>query len=154
MNDDRMAAPEIRHADDNAALRACFPLMHQLRPHLTDADDFLRRVERMAADQYRILAAWDGERPVALAGYRFQENLVYGGSFLYVDDLVTDETARRHRLGARLLDELTEIAKQAGCMYLVLDTALGNALAHRFYSRQGLLTQAIRFGTDLRAKAA
>ncbi|HET6607145.1 MAG TPA: GNAT family N-acetyltransferase [Rhodopila sp.] len=149
----QMAEPKIRHADDEGTLRACFPLMRQLRPHLADADDFLRRVSRMAADRYRILAAWDGDRPVALAGYRFQENLVYG-PFLYVDDLVTDETVRRHRLGARLLDELTAIAEQAGCVRLVLDTALNNALAHRFYCRQGLLTGAIRFGKDLRAKAA
>jgi ribosomal protein S18 acetylase RimI-like enzyme len=153
MDDGQMAEPEIRHADSDTALRACFPLMSQLRPHLTDADDFLRRVSRMAADRYRILAAWDWDRPVALAGYRFQENLVYG-PFLYVDDLVTDETLRRHRLGARLLDELTAIAEQAGCVRLVLDTALNNALAHRFYCRQGLLTGAIRFGKDLKAKAA
>jgi len=153
MNDSQTVAPKIRHAEDEAALRACFPLMCQLRPHLTDAGDFLRRVSRMAADRYRILAAWDQDRPLALAGYRFQENLVYG-SFLYVDDLVTDETARRGRLGARLLDELTGIAEQAGCARLVLDTALSNALAHRFYCRQGLLTGAIRFGKDLKAKTA
>jgi ribosomal protein S18 acetylase RimI-like enzyme len=153
MNDNPTAEPEIRHADDDAALRACFPLMCQLRPHLTDADDFLRRVRRMAVDRYRVLAAWDEERPVALAGYRMQENLIYG-TFLYVDDLVTDETARRHRLGARLLDEVTGIAEQARCVRLVLDTGLNNALAHRFYCRQGLLTSSIRFGKDLQARAA
>jgi hypothetical protein len=32
-----------------------------------------------------------------------------------------------------------------GCRKLVLDTALENTLAHRFYYRQGLLAMSLRF---------
>ena len=86
----------------------------------------------MAAQRYRLLGAWRGDEPLALAGYRLDENLIYG-SFLYVDDLVTHESSRGRNLGARLLDALTESARRAGCAKLVLDTGLSNALAQRLF---------------------
>ena len=138
----------LRHADTQEALRACYAVMRQLRPHLQSEDDFLERIARQQAQTYRLLAAWEDGQAVALAGYRFQENLVYG-KFLYVDDLVTAETARGSRWGARLLDALTVVAEQAGCVRLVLDTGLANALAQRFYFRQGLLTGSMRFGKPI-----
>lgn len=153
-----LASPTIdatlRHAETDAELRACWPVMQQLRPHLQSADDFIVRVHRMRNDDYRLLAVWQGDTPRALAGYRLQENLVYGGRFLYVDDLVTDEAARGTQWGARLIEATTRIAEQADCVRFVLDTGLSNALAQRFYFRQGLLTEAIRFGRTLGAGAA
>lgn len=144
------------HADSEDALRACFAVMQELRPHLMDQEDFLARMARQAREGYRLLAAWQegadeaDVRPVALAGYRIQENLVYG-KFLYVDDLVTTQAARGERWGARLLDHLALVAQQQGCVRLVLDTGLGNALAQRFYFRQGLLTSSMRFGKPISA---
>ena len=138
----------LRHADTQEAVRSCYAVMKQLRPHLQGEEDFLDRIARQQTQTYRLLAAWDDDQVVALAGYRFEENLVYG-KFLYVDDLVTAETARGSRWGARLLDALTVIAEQAGCVRLVLDTGLVNALAQRFYFRQGLLTSSIRFGKPI-----
>lgn len=134
----------LKHAESEDELRACFPVMHELRPHLQDYEDFAARLRRMHADGYRLLAGWQDGKPVALAGYRLQENLIYG-PFLYVDDLVVKEDSRGCNWGARLLDAVSAIAERAGCAKLVLDTALSNALAQRFYFRQGLLTGAMRF---------
>ncbi|ANN68263.1 GNAT family N-acetyltransferase [Bordetella bronchialis] len=143
----------LRHAETEDDLRACFPVMHELRPHLRDDRDFAARVGRMRRDGYRLLAGWQGGAPVALAGYRLQENLVYG-SFLYVDDLVVKEGLRGGKWGARLLREVGEIARREGCARLVLDTALSNALAQRFYFREGLLTGTMRFHKVLEKDAA
>lgn len=141
----------LRHADSDADLLACWPVVHQLRPRLQSAEDFIARVHRMRADHYRILAAWqDNHTAVALGGYRLAENLIYG-RFLYVDDLVTLDTARGARWGQALMDAMARIGENAGCSCLVLDTGLSNALAQRFYFRQGLLTQAMRFGRPLQS---
>lgn len=141
--------PALRHADSDADLRACWPVVQQLRPRLLDAEDFIARVHRMRADRYRILAAWqDRHTVVALGGYHLMENLIYG-RFLYVDDLVTLETARGARWGQALMDAMAAIGREHGCSSLVLDTALSNSRAQRFYFRQGLLTQALRFGRPL-----
>nr|WP_198980274.1 GNAT family N-acetyltransferase [Herbaspirillum sp. ASV7] len=138
----------LRHADTEVEQRACFAVMHELRPHLKNEDEFLDRIGRQARQDYRILAAWEGDQVVALAGYRFQENLVYG-KFLYVDDLVSASEQRGKRWGERLLKALEGVALQAGCVRLVLDTGMANALAQRFYFRQGLLTGSLRFGKPI-----
>jgi GNAT superfamily N-acetyltransferase len=90
---------------------------------------------------------------VALAGFRAQENLVHG-VHLYVDDLVTDESARGAGHGGLMMDRLESEARALGCTRLLLDTPLANALGHRFYFRQGLLARALRFSIDLDEKAS
>jgi ribosomal protein S18 acetylase RimI-like enzyme len=134
----------LRQAETDAEVAACFPVMAQLRPHLASAEELVARVARQRETGYCILAAWCDGKPVALTGYRVQVNLIYG-KFLYVDDLVTKADRRRSGLGARLLDALAIEAGRLGCERLVLDTALDNVLAHRFYYRQGLLACALRF---------
>lgn len=144
---------KLKDVETAEQLRACYPVMKELRPHLETEDDFVARVTRMAQQGYRILAAWDEGEVVALAGYRLEENLVYG-RFLYVDDLVSAEKTRGRGWGARLLERLTVYAEQAECAKLVLDTGLANARAQRFYFREGLMTGAMRFGKFLKAGAA
>ena len=122
--------------------------MRQLRPHLKSQEEFIARWRGQSADGYRLLALWGEGGPVALAGYRVTENLVHG-KFLYVDDLISDQSARSRGHGAQLLDKLKEDGRALGCNKLVLDTGLDNFLAHRFYFRQGLLAQALRFNIPL-----
>jgi ribosomal protein S18 acetylase RimI-like enzyme len=140
---------ELRHAETDQDIAACFPLMRQLRPHLADGTDFLERVRRQERESYRLLVAWSGGEPVGAAGYRQQENLIRG-RFVYVDDLVVHERARRSGIGAQLLDEVARLAKAAGIGWLTLDTALDNSLGQRFYFRWGLLSTALHFGRSLK----
>ncbi|MCH8620366.1 GNAT family N-acetyltransferase [Undibacterium sp. TS12] len=137
---------------DEAGLRAIFPLMQQLRPHLADADEFIQRWQRQRLDAYRIVALYADEEadsePLALAGYRIQENLVHG-RFLYLDDLVSDQTSRSKGYGQYLMDYLHKQASLHGCAKLVLDTPLSNSLGHRFYFRCGMLATSLRFNMPI-----
>lgn len=142
-----LAPSDLRHAGEHD-VGACFDLMRELRPHLGSREEFVARWRRQAEAGYRILAVWDGGAPLALAGYRPQENLIHG-RFLYVDDLVSRSGQRGNGHGARLIAALKEEARAQGCARLVLDTGLDNVLAHRFYYRQGLLARALRFSVEL-----
>ena len=149
---DKLHGTALRDVRTEAELRACYPVMKELRPHLESVDEFVARVTRQNEHGYRILAALEHGEVVALAGYRLQENLVYG-KFLYVDDLIAGEKNRSQRWGAQLLTHLTGYAERADCVKLVLDTALTNALGQRFYFREGLLPGALRFGKLLKEAA-
>jgi GNAT superfamily N-acetyltransferase len=138
----------LRFVDDKDDVRRCFPTMVQLRPHLTGEDEFVARWHRQVIDGYRLLAVFDDQRVLALAGYRVQENLVYG-RFLYVDDLVTDAAVRSGGHGEQLMTRLKQEARSLNCVKLVLDTPLANSLGQRFYFRNGLLTSAVRFNTPV-----
>lgn len=139
---------QLRHVEANQDIHAAFAVMRELRPHLVDVDAFIAQVQRQAREGYRLLAAWQGTELVGLAGYRLQENLIYG-RFLYIDDLVTTSSVRSTGVGAALVDAVREEAYRHDCKQLILDTALGNALGQRFYFRQGLLSRALHFGQAL-----
>jgi GNAT superfamily N-acetyltransferase len=140
----------IRHAASSEDLAACFPVIVQLRPFLGDAIEWQERVSSMGRAGYRVLAAWDGECAVAVAGYRVMENLIHG-RFVYVDDLVTADGRRGEGLGALLLEEISRIGVEARCRRLVLDTAAANTSARRFYTREGLLDVVVGFVKPLEA---
>ncbi|SKA37139.1 Acetyltransferase (GNAT) family protein [Enhydrobacter aerosaccus] len=143
-----MSALQLRQAETDEDIAACFPVLHQLRPHLADPAELCARVQRQRRQGYRLLAAWRDGRAVGAAGYRMQENLIRG-RFVYVDDLVVLDSERRGGLGARLLDEVSRIAKAEGYPWMTLDTALNNALGQRFYFRWGMLSTALHFGKAL-----
>lgn len=143
-----MSIFRLSRIDSEQGYQACFEVMRELRPHLTDAAAFAAQLRRQAGQGYRLLAAWQDQQVQCLAGYRIQENLLYG-RFLYVDDLVATVDARQHGLGGKLIDALREEARRQGCAHFVLDTGLGNALAQRFYFRQGLLAKGMHFSQQL-----
>ncbi|WP_050418945.1 GNAT family N-acetyltransferase [Bradyrhizobium tropiciagri] len=134
----------LKGAISRDELTACFPVICELRPYLKGSAEWVDRASSMAAAGYRVLAAWRGQRVLAIAGYRVTENLIHG-RFLYVDDLVTTSAERSHGLGAALLGELTKIGKAEGCRRLVLDTAATNIQAQRFYKREGLMDTIVGF---------
>ena len=138
----------FQHLDDQAEIATAFNVMQELRPHLSTVDAFVRQVHRQYAQGYRLLAVCEGGEAIGLAGYRFQENLIYG-RFVYVDDLVVTARLQRSGLGGELLAEVRRIAREAGCDHFVLDTGLHMALAQRFYYRQGLLAKGMHFVESL-----
>ncbi len=136
------------HAESEDDIASCFPVMRELRPHLSNAQELVQRVSRMRDQGYRLVAAKRVGALVDLAGYRLQDLLAYG-PFIYVDDLVVTEAERGSRLGAKLLDEVGHIGRERGCERLVLDTAIDNTLGQRFYFRYGMLPRATRFSAPL-----
>lgn len=143
---------QFRHAETDAEIRACYPVVHMLRPLLESADALVGAVRLQGREGYRALALWDGDTPYAYAGYRILNNLIHG-RFLYVDDLVSDQTRRSQGAGAAMIAELQRIARAENCDRLVLDTALANAMAQRFYFRNGLLARGLHFAMQLEAEA-
>lgn len=127
--------PTIRLATTDAELRAAFPVMRQLRPHL-DEPAFLAQARRqMDAHGWRLALLEHQDRVVACAGFRTGEWLSWGKA-LYVDDLVTDEHARSAGHGEALFDWLVETARAEGCGQLHLDSGVQRFGAHRFYLRK------------------
>jgi GNAT superfamily N-acetyltransferase len=143
------AAPlDMRHVVDEREAAACYPVMRELRPHLTSPEELAARWRRQTRDGYRLLAVWRGAAPVALAGFRLQENLLHG-RHVHVDDLVASAAERRVGHGRRLLEQVAAEARALGCAKLTLGAAMGNALGHRFYFRFGLLATGLGFSMPL-----
>lgn len=137
----------IQLANTDTEIADCFPVMHELRPHL-DEKGFVAQVRRQQQDGYRIAFVEDKGFPMAVAGFRLGENLAWG-RFLYVDDLVTTSMQRSQGYGAALLEWLKEYARQEGCGQLHLDSGMAREDAHRFYEREGIPKAGFHFAVSL-----
>jgi GNAT superfamily N-acetyltransferase len=140
------------HIETDAALEASFSVMQELRPHLNDRAAYIEQLALQFTQGYRLLAAWQDGVIVGLAGYRLQNNLIYG-RFVYVDDLVVTASLHRSGIGEQLLQTAREQAVELHCKHFVLDTGLHMALAQRFYFRQGLLARGMHFVEPLTHKS-
>jgi GNAT superfamily N-acetyltransferase len=130
--------------------------MRALRTHYTDEPDFVRRVDEVQRPEgYRIVGAFEGERCVAVAGFR-ELHLLSWGHALYVDDLSTLPEARGRGHGRALLEWCAEEARRLGCGQLHLDSGVeANRLdAHRLYFNTGMRITSYHFAKTIGAQPA
>jgi GNAT superfamily N-acetyltransferase len=138
----------IQLAKNDEDTGRCFPVMAQLRPHLT-ADDFIVRVERQfQLSGYRLALVEEDGTIKAVAGFRITE-MLFRGRFMYVDDLVTDSSERSKGYGAALFDWLVNYAKTQDCEQFALDSGVQRSGAHRFYFAKRMEIVAYHFSLKL-----
>ncbi|MER7519310.1 GNAT family N-acetyltransferase [Streptomyces sp. NPDC126499] len=139
------------------------PVLRELRPHLTP--ELFRDVyENGHAQGLRFTAAFTEEDPddaadggadgaggacVGVAGWRIVIN-TSSVKQLYVDDLVTRETARSTGVGHALIAHLEAHARAAGAHTLDLDSGTHRTGAHRFYLRERFDIVAFHFTRRLK----
>ncbi|GMV95487.1 MAG: hypothetical protein AMXMBFR82_52650 [Candidatus Hydrogenedentota bacterium] len=139
----------IHIAQTDSDIRRCFPVMVQLRQHLTE-EAFLAQVRRQHENYGYSVAFVEDEGEVrAVAGYRISECL-FTGRFLYVDDLVTDASCRSQGYGDALFDWLTDKAREEDCATLELESGTHRHDAHRFYLRKRMRISSYHFVIALR----
>lgn len=125
---------QIAIAESDADIDRCFPVLLELRPHLS-ASAFVQQVRRQAQNGYRLAYLDERELVRAVAGFRLSEGLV-SGKFLYVDDLITRSPDRSHGYGEALFHWLVAYARAHDCQQVSLDSGVQRFAAHRFYLRQ------------------
>ncbi|HKS05564.1 MAG TPA: GNAT family N-acetyltransferase [Gemmatimonadaceae bacterium] len=131
-----MSKTTIAVAESDAAIRRCFPVMHQLRPHLDEARYMELTTSMVRSGEFKLAYVEAGGAVTAVAGFRFMNMLFSNGKVLYVDDLVTDEKQRSGGHGHALFQWLLQHAREHGCVKLTLDSGVQRHDAHRFYFRE------------------
>jgi GNAT superfamily N-acetyltransferase len=147
-----MKNPRIAIADTVEDIRRCFPVMRELRTHITDAEDFVERVQRQRKQGYQLAFVESEGQVCAVAGYRFLESL-FSGKNLYVDDLVTRDSDRSRGFGGELLDWLIKQAREKGCENFELDSGVQRFDAHRFYFTKRMSISSYHFRIKIEPEA-
>ncbi len=144
---------DIRVALAESEIAACFPAMHELRPHLSKAG-FVEQVQRQMNDHgYALVYIASQSEVVAVAGYRVAEFLAWGRTF-YVDDLIVGSAFRKQGYGGKLLDWLLEKAQELSCDQFHLDSGVTRHDAHRLYLGRKLQISSHHFSRELGKRAA
>ncbi|HUM95834.1 MAG TPA: GNAT family N-acetyltransferase [Candidatus Competibacter sp.] len=144
---------EICKAQSKSEIAACFPAMHELRPHFTEIA-FVGQVQRQMQNHGYVLVSLTAQAQiVAAAGYRIAEYLAWGRTF-YVDDLICRSAFRKHGYGGKLLDWLLEKAQESGCAQFHLDSGVQRHDAHRLYLGRKLQISSHHFSKEFGDRAA
>jgi GNAT superfamily N-acetyltransferase len=137
----------IQIATTPAEIDRCFPVMSQLRPLLV-AGEFVTRIQAQQAEGYQLVSLEYGNAIVSVAGFRVQ-NMLSSGKTFYVDDLVTDSSARSQGHGEAMLQWLIALAREASCDTFSLDSGTQRQDAHAFYLRQRMRITSFHFALPL-----
>lgn len=129
-------------------LARCYPILKELRPHLSFEDYISIYNESHKANGYEIVAVEQNDEILAVMGYRFLSDYVRG-KHIYIDDLVTSEKIRSMGNGADLLRFAEEIAKTNGLKILRLCTGIENEGGIKFYDRNGWTKTAFAYTKKL-----
>jgi GNAT superfamily N-acetyltransferase len=140
----------IQLAETDDDVRACHPVMVELRPHLAAVDEFVAQVKRQRAESgYRLVMLRDPDAGVvAVAGIRIAEWLP-SGRCLEIEDLVTRDGERSRGHGGVLFDWIVEHARREGCAELKLVSHVSRFAAHKFYLNKGMVILAHFFSMPL-----
>lgn len=127
---------EIKDCNSDLDILDTFWVISQLRPHLQPTE-FLTTIRRMKeTQQFHLVSIADSSSTVrAVMGMRLKESLACG-KYLYIDDLITDESSRSNGYGKKLLDWAYAFGKANECKELHLDSGVQRHSAHRFYLRE------------------
>src|SRR3984893_12580117 len=147
-----MKNPRIAIADTVEDIRRCFPVMRELRTHITDAEDYVERLQRQRKQGYQLASVESEGQDCAVAGYRFLESL-FSGKNLYVDDLITRDSDRSRGFGGELLDWLIKQAREKGCENFELDSGVQRFDAHRFYFTKRMSISSYHFRIKIEPEA-
>ncbi|WP_216828762.1 GNAT family N-acetyltransferase [Alkalihalobacterium elongatum] len=109
-----------------------FPIMSQLRSHL-DQNTYVELVSEAAdKENYKLAGLYEEDEMLAVIGFMPMITLYYG-RFLWVCDLVTDQSKRSKGYGEQLLAYVEKWAKNNGFESVALSSGLQRVDAHRFY---------------------
>lgn len=130
-----MKTMTFKHLLSENEIMSAFPIMKQLRTHLDEAAYLDLVKEAQEKDQYHLYALLDGDKIVAVTGFKPMITLYYG-RFVWVCDLVTDSSERSKGYGETLLNYIHEWAKEEKYESVALSSGLQREDAHRFYEQK------------------
>ena len=144
-----LTTENIHTAASTEKIRACYPLMCELRLYIADEQAFVAQVQRQMAQGYTLVYIQEEADIKALMGFRFQEFLGWG-KVLYIDDLITHPNSRKKGYGSQLLLWAIDKAKLSGCDQVHLDSGPQRHDAHRLYLNHGFKIIAHHFALDFK----
>lgn len=123
---------QIKFAKTNEDVLKCWKVMHELRPHLKNEKEFLKRIKQQQTNGYQLIFIEKNGIAVSACGFRILEFLAWG-KILYIDDLTTLPQQRGKGYAGKILDWIFNHAKENDCDEVHLDSGHQRYDAHRLY---------------------
>lgn len=139
---------KIRELVTKDEMMQAYSLVNQMYDKITREEFSLSLDEMISRSDYKIVAAFDGEKLMGISGY-WIARMLYCGRYLQASNLVVDKEARKSGVGKKLLNYLEEKARHEGCNKFVLDSYVLNTRSHTLFFREGFYIRGFHFMKDL-----
>jgi ribosomal protein S18 acetylase RimI-like enzyme len=136
----------IKELKTISELSQAFLLAYKLYPQMKEAE-FIEKVQEMLKENYRILGVVEGEKIIAIVGYRVGLRL-YCGKYLHIDNLIVAEDIRQKGLASELIEYLKDLAKKHKCNTILADTQLANHKAQKLFLKNGFYMRGFHMKCD------
>jgi GNAT superfamily N-acetyltransferase len=127
----------ITIAKTMAELRACYQILIQLRPELSESD-FIELAQYQQINCYQLAYLNADNQVKAIAGFHIGQSFGWQ-TYLYVDDLVTDTASRSQGYGTMLITWLKDYARENNCTQIHLDSCVTRHSARKVYLDQEII---------------
>ncbi len=139
---------KITLAQTDEQIQNCYPVMAELRPHISEKD-FLPQVKRQMNKSDFKLVYLDDKGIKAVGSFRIAEWLS-GGKYLEIEDLVAKDGERSKGYGSALFDWIVEYARHENCDQIKLVSHVKRFGAHHFYLNKRMIIEAHYFSLALK----
>jgi GNAT superfamily N-acetyltransferase len=138
----------IKDIDKIEDMFGAFPLVQQMYKQM-DFDTYKSYITEMVElSNFKMVAAFDGEKMVGVSGY-FVLLMLYCGRYLQISNFVVDKHSRNKGIGRKILQYLEHKARKFNCHKFVLDSYTENKKSHPLYYSEGFYVRGFHFMKDL-----
>ncbi|TQV87101.1 GNAT family N-acetyltransferase [Aliikangiella coralliicola] len=125
---------QVQFLKSDQELSEVAEILLQLRPQYAK-EKLIAQIKEQQESGYQIVYIELDGKVSSVAGFVTGQKLGWG-KYLYIDDLVTNESQRSTGAGSFLINWFKDYAAELGCEQLHLDSGVQKFPAHRFYLRE------------------
>ena len=138
----------IRELHTKEEMAVAFSLIHQVRKEMNFEIYISNIEEMMRLNNFKMIAAFNGEKIVGVAGY-WISLMLYCGRYAQVSNFTVDENSRGLGIGKKILSAINEIAKEQKCQKVVLDSYVENKKSHSLFFRENFFIRGFHFMKEI-----
>lgn len=138
----------VKNLSDKESMMLAWPILAQRYKNLTKEKLSAQIDEMIAANDFKMVAAFLGDEIVGVAGYWILL-MLYCGRYIQVSSFIVDEQKRGLGIGRKILQRLEEIGRDLDCEKMVLDSYTENKKSHSLYYRNDFHIRGFHFMKDL-----
>jgi len=95
------------------------------------------------------ICAENNGKVVGFCSMSVKNSLWEDGEIAYISEIIVDHYARGTGIGTQLIQSITKLANERGCMRIELDSAFHRNMTHQFYESLGFDKRAYLFSLKL-----
>jgi len=139
---------KMRNLTTKEEMLSAFPLVNLMYKKMTLSEFSSALDEMISLSNYKMIAAFEGEKMIGVSGY-WIASMLYCGLYLQASNLVVADDYRSRGIGKKILNYLEEKAVAENCKKIVLDSYTENKKSHPLYFRENFYIRGFHFMKDV-----